>query len=121
MRTLVSVWVILNPMLLPGTWPTIPSTTGGLFHSGPGPLKVRSADVGRDIGARGPLRPRVYQVISIVGVPEAVFDIFPLMIITISLTNCFFYAVARQDLKGLVNKNREHLFLTDKFPFPPPF
>jgi hypothetical protein len=42
----VPVWAILDTMLLPGVPTTIPSTTGTLFRSGPGPLKVRCADVG---------------------------------------------------------------------------
>ncbi len=57
----------MDTLLKPHARTTIPCTTGTLFSSSTGALKVRSAEVGTDIGAEDEEHPSVYQIINIDG------------------------------------------------------
>ncbi len=66
-RLKVPVGGILDTLLKPHARTTIPCTTGNLFSSSTGALKMRSAEVGTDIGEEAEVHPSVYQVITIDG------------------------------------------------------
>ncbi len=85
----VPVWAILDALLKPGARTVIPCTTGTLFISSSGALKVRCAEVGTDICEEDEIHPSVYRFIAIDGQSKEIIMMndgpFPVLIAAGSL------------------------------------